>query len=382
MIKQAINDTWREPPVSSPPVRVWRDWALLAVFLPGTALEMILREAAGWEPAALVGSLVLAGAMFWRRSYPLAAMTVAFASIIVLDTVSRIVADQPLEYVTAAVVLITPYALFRWGSGKHAIIGLALMVAQWGFFMATDWSGFSDAIGGFLVIMFPAALGDLVRYQDRNRKQTVQQTKMREREQLARELHDTVAHHVSAIAIQAQAGQAVAGMNPEAAVQALATIEQEASKTLIEMRTMVSALRAGEEAQLAPQAAFDDIERMAKNSPVLPISVERSGDLDGLSAPVDRALFRLAQESITNATRHARNATRVSVRLAGEGDQVTLSVDDDGDRQSFDPALSTGFGLVGMKERAALLGGTLDAGPSLGRGWRVVAVLPKIAVSS
>ncbi len=140
---------------------------------------------------------------------------------------------------------------------------------------------------------------------------------------------------------------------------------------------MVSALRAGEEAELAPQAAFDDIERLAAGPGHLPITVERHGDLSHISPPVDRALFRLAQESITNATRHAKNATGVTVRLIGDGAEVRLIVSDDGDAQTFDPNATAGFGLVGMSERANLLGGTLDAGPKRGRGWTVEAVLPR-----
>jgi signal transduction histidine kinase len=209
---------------------------------------------------------------------------------------------------------------------------------------------------------------------------TPSEVKLREREQLARELHDTVAHHVSAIAIQAQAGQAVAASRPAAALEALAIIEREASRTLTEMRTMVGALRAGDEAALAPQPVSSDIDRLAVST-TLPVIVERSGDLADLNPLVDRALFRLAQESITNATRHARHATSVTVRLQGESDRVLLSVTDDGDARAFEP-LHHGFGLVGMTERANLLGGTLHAGPDPRRGWSDHAVLPKSGASS
>lgn len=378
VLRESFTEAWNEPSVPSPPERVWRDWVLLAIFLPGAAVEIFLRDDAGWKPAAIAISLALAVTLLWRRTHPLTVIVAAFASITIMDIASRVIVDQPLEYFTGAVVLILPYALFRWGSGKEAMIGLILMIAMWAFSISTSWTGIGDAIGGFIVLMFPTALGDLVRNQHRARLRAVDDAKTREREQLARELHDTVAHHVSAIAIQAQAGQAVAATNPAAAIEALAVIEQEASKTLLEMRTMVSALRAGE-AELAPQAAFHDIERLAAGSTSLPITVERVGDLDHLSPPVDRALFRLAQESITNAIRHAKNATGVTVRLIGEGDEVRLSVLDDGDPRSFSPDTTNGFGLIGMNERAHLLGGTLEAGPKQGRGWRVEAVLPKTA---
>jgi signal transduction histidine kinase len=259
------------------------------------------------------------------------------------------------------------------------MIGLLLMLGMWAFSTTVSWTGIGDAIGGLIVLMFPAALGDLVRNQHRSRVRAVNEARSREREQLARELHDTVAHHVSAIAVQAQAGRAVFAVDPDAAMQALATIEEEASRTLVEMRTMVSALRAGDDAELAPQAAFDDIERLARAATTLPVTVQRSGTVDVIEPSIDRALFRLAQESITNATRHARNATAVDVHLHGDDEEIRLTVTDDGDPRPFDSALHHGFGLVGMTERAHLLGGTLRAGPTPGRGWSVEAVLPRAA---
>ena len=199
--------------------------------------------------------------------------------------------------------------------------------------------------------------------------------KLLEREQLARELHDTVAHHVSAIAIQAQAGRTLAGSQPEAAVRALEVIEEAASRTLEELRGLVDALRQGEEPELAPQRGVADIARLAGTAGDGPaVEVELSGDLDGLRPLVGAAIYRIAQESITNAMRHARHATRVDVRVVADGDLVRLTVCDDGEAGASDGA--SGYGLVGMTERAALLGGTLDAGPAA-EGWTVSAVLPR-----
>ena len=148
---------------------------------------------------------------------------------------------------------------------------------------------------------------------------------------LARELHDTVAHHVSAIAIRAQAGRVVARSDPAAALDALVVIEEEASRTLAEMRDLVGALRRGTEADLAPQRGVADIERLTDSSGPLPhVAVELSGDLEGLRPSLDATLYRLAQESITNAVRHARHATRIQVTVRGEPACVRLTVGDDG----------------------------------------------------
>ena len=232
-------------------------------------------------------------------------------------------------------------------------------------------------VGGLFELVV-AAVGVAVRYQSKARARGMDQVKLLEREQLARELHDTVAHHVSAIAIRAQAGRVVASSDPAAALEALVVIEEEASRTLAEMRAMVGALRHGEEPDLAPQRGVADIERLTTVDGDRPhVDVELTGDLDGLRPSVDAALYRLAQESITNAVRHARRATRIQVTVSGDDDCVRLTVGDDGDAGSFDLRSASGFGLIGMAERAKLLGGTLEAGPNRNRGWTVHAVLPR-----
>ena len=92
---------------------------------------------------------------------------------------------------------------------------------------------------------------------------------------------------------------------------------------------------------------------------------------------MEAAVYRIAQESITNAVKHARRATQIDVRVTGDADCVRLTVRDDGDTSSSGANASPGYGLAGMGERAALLGGTLEAGPSGGSGWLVSAVLPR-----
>ena len=128
---------------------------------------------------------------------------------------------------------------------------------------------------------------------------------------------------------------------------------------------------------LAPQQGLAEVERLAER----PLATLGRGDalrwLDDVSPAVGAAIYRLAQESITNARRHGRHATRVTVAVAGGQDEVRLTVDDDGSAGASAPA---GSGLVGMRERATLLGGTFQAGPTADRGWRVEAVLPRSGV--
>jgi len=200
-----------------------------------------------------------------------------------------------------------------------------------------------------------------------------------ERERLARELHDTVAHHMSAIAIQAQAGRFVAQTGSlEGATEALEVIEEEASRTLSEMRSIVSVLR-GPDAPvaMAPQHGMADIETLASSVGSPPVTITGAENLDAVSDAVGAAAYRIAQESITNARRHARNATSVDVLLEDVADGVQLTISDDGDPASASG--QHGFGLIGMNERATLLGGSLEAGPAAGGGWVVRAILPREA---
>jgi len=348
------------------------------VLVAAALLEGILRDDVAWRPIALVLAVGLACTLLWRRTKPLAAVAVAFGALIIVDVTALVVdASGAVGLVTTAYVLLLPYSLLRWGSGREAVTGLAIILTADVLAIASDYPGPVEAVFGTTLLLFPAALGASVRYRATARRQDLEQVKVREREQLARELHDTVAHHVSAIAIRAQAGRVVAASDPEAAVDELQLIEAEASRTLAEMRVIVAALRLREDPDLSPQRGVADIEGLARTVVGSPrVEVELSGDLHDLRPSVGAAIYRLAQESITNAVRHARSATHINVRVIGDDACVRLTVDDDGDASPAGRNVP-GYGLLGMAERATLLGGTLEAGPAQNRGWTVNAVLPR-----
>ncbi len=277
-------------------------------------------------------------------------------------------------YMMATIVLL-PYSLVRWGSGREIGIGLGIIVVAGILGTAAEFTGIGDAILGGVFLLSPVPIGAAVRYWATSRARELDQVRLREREQLARELHDTVAHHVSAIAIRAQAGRVVAASHPEAAMDALAVIEAEASQTLAEMRLMVGNLREDDAVALAPQQGVADLERLTRSDRPR-VELKLSGDLEDLGPSVGAAIYRIAQESITNAVRHARHATVIEVRVVGDDpDVVRLTISDDGEGSTVRTPL--GYGLVGMNERATLLGGSFEAGPGPDRGWTVQAVLPR-----
>ena len=388
VVLDAFRSLWHEPRPANPPARAWHDWSLVAVLVVLAMAEALFRPDVQWRPLALVLGATPLLTLLWRRSHPLLMVVLAFTSHVVVHYAPFFPHHQSESLYSAAFVLLLPYSLLRWGSGREAVIGLAFVQGTHAAIIPGSAADLTESLAGVAVLLLPAALGASVRFRTTSRIREIDQVKLREREQIARELHDTVAHHVSAIAIQAQAGRAVASTSPAAALEALKVIELEASRTLAEMRTMVGILRQTDEPTLAPQPGVADIMLLAQRaggSPV--IDVAPSGDLGDLTPSVDAAMYRLAQESITNAVRHARRATRISVAVAGDRECVRLTVTDDGEpstTSSF-PASSTstgsgssmGYGIVGMTERAALLGGTLHAGPNRGRGWTVTAVLPR-----
>jgi signal transduction histidine kinase len=327
-------------------------------------------------PLLLIAALAAVAPLPWRRAHPLVAAAVAFGTLTVVDIVRILTGSQGALLSSVSATLVLTYALFRWGSGREAAGGLGVLLVWLAITHVADPMSAAETVAGYAFFLFAAALGAAIRYRAKIRIRDIDEAKAREREQLARELHDTVAHHVSGIAIQAQAGRAVAASNPARAIDALVTIEDAATRTLTELRAMVGLLRASQNTEFAPQPGMAEVERLASGVEAHPfVEVTLSGELDDLSPAVGAAIYRLAQESITNARRHARHATWVTVVVAGEPDGVRLTVDDDGSgAASGTPA---GYGLVGMRERATLLGGTFRAGPTANRGWRVEAMLPR-----
>ncbi len=377
MVPDALRSLWAEPRPADPPGPLRRDWVLAAVLICWSVAETVFRQDMAPLPLLLIAAFAAVAPLPWRRMHPLLAVAVAFGTLAVVDVVRILTGSQGVLPFGVAATLVLTYALFRWGSGREAAGGLGVILLWLTITLVAESTSLAETVAGYAFFLFAAALGAAIRFRARIRVRDIDQAKAREREQLARELHDTVAHHVSGIAIQAQAGRAVAAAHPERAIEALATIEDAATSTLTELRAIVGVLRVPQETAFAPQPGLPEVEQLARHGQTHPVvEVTFAGELDDLSPAVGSAIYRLAQESITNARRHARHATRVTVAVTGDSDQVRLTVDDDGSIGATGRA-PAGYGLVGMRERATLLGGTFHAGPTAGRGWRVEANLPR-----
>jgi signal transduction histidine kinase len=217
--------------------------------------------------------------------------------------------------------------------------------------------------------------GVYARSVEQRRTEYARATRQSERDAIARELHDLVAHHVTGIVVQAQAARLVAAERPDVTADALSSIERAGADALSSLRAMVGALRADRaDAPIAPTATLDDIRQLGTSDGIaLPVVVSLDAAAERLPGSVTASLHRIAIEALTNARRHGAGATTVDVAVACGPQQVTLSVTNDG---AVVTARRPGFGLVGIAERVAALGGRFEAGPRPTGGWAVTAVLP------
>ncbi len=196
-----------------------------------------------------------------------------------------------------------------------------------------------------------------------------------ERLRIAREVHDVVGHALAAIALHARVGTRRLGRDPSGTAESLAEITELAASALAETREAVGQLRTTGSADLRPHRGLDDLDELVAAFRASDVSVvlRREGDGPPVPAVVQSAAYRIVQESLSNVARHARPAN-AAVLLRREPQALLVNVSDDGDAPP-EPGLD-GHGLVGMRERASGLGGTLEAGPGPDGGWRVRATLP------
>ncbi|MEZ0070182.1 signal transduction histidine kinase [Streptacidiphilus sp. MAP12-20] len=227
-----------------------------------------------------------------------------------------------------------------------------------------------------------AALSLYLRAQDTARHHAVEDARTAERLELARELHDFVAHHVTGILVQAQTARALPG-DPAANEVRLERIEQAAAEALAAMRRVVAVLRE-QPTGTSPLAGLADIETLVqefqRTGP--PVTVDIDPALQALVAPdLAAGAHRVVREALTNIRKHAPAATEVSVRVRRTGEGLRVEVRNQGGISTPAhprlPRSGGGFGLLGLTERTAALGGTFEAGPVAQAGWQVTAVFPE-----
>ncbi|HTI25753.1 MAG TPA: histidine kinase [Kutzneria sp.] len=294
------------------------------------------------------------------------------------------------DFVPLAVGMSVTAILVRQATRTRAVLGTLALMSAWVVPSALDRANYAPGYGFGLpnlitvtVFFYGIAIGTglYFRARDRDRRKSeaasVAAAQQAERLALARELHDVVAHYVTGIVVHSQAAEAIADQNPEAARQVLPIITASGHEALAAMRRLVGTLRGTE----ATPTSRDNDELTAQikrtvdqvGGPVR-LDVQLS---DTVPPELAQSVIRLVQESLTNARKHAAGVSRIDVDVRTDDGAVRVRVADDGTGQHSSPVGgSGGFGLVGMRERVELLGGSFSAGPTGGSGWTVVAELP------
>ena len=320
---------------------------------------------------------VAAGALYWRRRRPLAALAVVLPAM----AVSAALGYEDLS----GIAIILLYGLARYvGSDRLALAGIGAVTVvvvvaglAGGQPAADVWLPVSAALLAWSVGRWVRLRGLHAAASEREHAADVRRAAAEERARIARELHDVVAHQVSLMTVQAGAAKIVLDRDPDRARTAMQEVENVGRVALGELRHLLDVLRPDRGAdRLGPQPGLTDlpglVRRMAEAG--LDVSLTMDGAPVRLPAPVDLSAFRIVQEALTNVLRHAGPGTPTDVRISAVTDRVTIEVLDRGPRITTVPA--AGHGIAGMRERATLLGGRLDAAPHPQGGFQVVASLP------
>jgi signal transduction histidine kinase len=236
------------------------------------------------------------------------------------------------------------------------------------------------ALGFLGVLAWGCALtiGLWLRLLDIRRRLAIDTARHDERLELARELHDVVAHHVAGIVVQAQAARIAAAKHPEALDPTLAGIESAGNDALAAMRQVVGLLRDPSDTGSrtpGPEQLSDLVGRFARHGPSVQLRLPEAGR-PPWPPEVAATVHRIVREALTNIVLHAPDAASVTVTVADDPSVVSVEVTDDAPRRGSRPPSAGGHGLVGLRERAEALGGTLQAGPGEDAGWVVAARLP------
>jgi signal transduction histidine kinase len=379
--------------------------ALLMLFLPSENFERLY--ATGFRdpgPLGVLLTLCQTVPVTWRRRAPYAVLAVTTAAA----TAHLALGFKPTFAEAAMVVSIYTVAAHRpRRQAVAAALAFAAAIVGYGLIAEARYpSPFQDSLQAWVLtfIQFAAAffLGDLQKRRlaymaklEALNLQLAEEQELRsrwavaaERGRIARELHDVVAHSVSVMVVQAGAARRTLAASPGQAATALGQIESTGRQALVELRRLLGLLRDDDgqatDAALAPQPSLANLESLAAaaRDAGLPVEVTVEGEPRPLPAGVDLSAYRIVQEALTNALRHGDcGQARVVVRYGRHdlGLQISNGVGSASGRRLSDsdrPGGRSGHGLIGMRERVALFGGTLEAGASPGGGYRVAARLP------
>jgi signal transduction histidine kinase len=366
-------------------------WAREYLFDAAALTVVIVTQAQVWthadHPHANLAGMALlsAGALLFRRYAPFVAPLVAAAGAIAFTLL-----DAGGAYDTSTMFFVLLLAAWAAGSvrdPRQATIGIgAVLAAGWSVLLRAPGIPWTEAlwfsfplVGVFALSVALARRAEQVRRAEARAQRSEEEARAaveEERSRITRELHDVLAHSVSVMTVQASAVRRLLKPEQEREREALLTVEETGRQALAEMRRMVGIMRSEHEvAALAPQPGLGTLPQLVEQvrQSGLPVELSVEGRPVALPAGVDLSAYRIVQEALTNALKHAGPAHAwVSVRYAA--DDVEIEVENDGESESAGDG--AGHGLVGMRERVALCGGELHSGPRPGGGFKISARLP------
>jgi signal transduction histidine kinase len=326
-----------------------------------------------WPFGAIVGASVCVLALVRRRTRlwtAVAGLSVAALAILVTRLVHLPAEPGPATSLGLAVLVGSAVRnLPARTACAVAAGGPALMAAA---FLASPRS--AVPVLGSLAWLAALVAGLALRLLAVRRHTVAERVRRAERLELARELHDVVAHHITSIVLQAQAAQLVTAKHPDRTAGSLADIETAGSEALTATRRVVGLLRdtapdvAGHERLAELIEGFEGHGRQAR--------LRLAAEPDGWPPEVSSTIYRVVRESLTNVARHARHVREVTIDISQDEEAVTVVVEDDAPQAPARRYRHAGYGLIGMRERLEALGGTLTAGPRPGSGWTVRATVP------
>jgi signal transduction histidine kinase len=341
-----------------------------------------------WWVAPLI--LIPSGALLLRRTHPLATIAGVWIPVALQ---AQLTGDGGEGLYLVWPVWVSLYALAAYGTRWQLFTGIPLALVCLAVHDLNDPLNWRTAEGAWsaawwdLVLFVPALVGGVVAGSRRTRQLATEKALVEaqaraavaeERARIARELHDVVTHHVNLVVLQAMAASGLLDRDPEKVREPLQVIERSGREALTEMRRLLGVLREDDaERPLAPQPGVDDVDDLvgSARSAGLSVGLAVSGTPQQLPTGLGLTVYRIVQEALTNAARHAAGS-RVGVSLRYEPAAVEVAVVDDGGRDVEHAPAGGGRGLLGMRERVAVYAGTLEAGPVPAGGFAVHARLP------